>query len=514
MTLLQAVILGIIQGLTEFLPISSSAHLVLIPHLLGWQLYEEFLFPFDVLVQLGTLVAVIIYYRKDLVEILSAVIRGLRSRKPFEEEPARVGWLAVLATIPAGLIGLLIKDYVEVAFNSPSLTAVFLFVTAGLLILSEIIGKKNRELESLSWKDALWVGVFQVLSIFPGISRSGSTIAGGMTRHFARKPAGQFAFLLAIPILAAAGLLGVLDLLALDNFAEFLPLMAVGFIVSSVVGYLAIHWLIGYISHNSLLPFAGYCLILGAGSLLLLGLPQATPALAAESPAASVAPSRDVDVYRVALEPDLEWLLPAMNTCQEEFGQFNFFIQQKAAPENAELEDDVFIAFGEIVGLSDSVFQIGSDQLVLAVNPSNSFSNSTLKLAADIFSGELAAWDETAANCEDCFSSSPVTGDITIFVYPAESRIREFTRDLLPDGVTFASTALIAPGARQVREAIAADPNAIGLLPQKWLDGSVRQVTWLGETADLPSIPILAYTAINFDANLAAWLTCVQNRIG
>lgn len=165
MTLLQAVILGIIQGLTEFLPISSSAHLVLIPHLLGWELNKDFVFLFDVLVQLGTLVAVIIFYRKDLVEIFNSVIRGLRTLKPFEEEPARVGWLAVLATIPAGLIGLLIKDLVEEAFSSPTLTAVFLFVTAGLLILAEFIGKKNRELESLNWKDALWVGFFQVLSI-------------------------------------------------------------------------------------------------------------------------------------------------------------------------------------------------------------------------------------------------------------------------------------------------------------------------------------------------------------
>ncbi len=514
MTLLQAVILGIIQGLTEFLPISSSAHLVLIPHLLGWELNKDFVFLFDVLVQLGTLVAVIIFYRKDLVEIFNSVIRGLRTLKPFEEEPARVGWLAVLATIPAGLIGLLIKDLVEEAFSSPTLTAVFLFVTAGLLILAEFIGKKNRELESLNWKDALWVGFFQVLSIFPGVSRSGSTIAGGMTRHFGRKPAGQFAFLLAIPILAAAGLLGVLDLLVLEDLAEFLPLMVVGFIVSGMVGYFAIRWLIGYISHNSLLPFAGYCLILGAGSLLLLGLPQASPVLASESPVAPAAPSQEVDVYHVAVEPDLEWLLPAMNACREEFDQLDFFIYQQVAPSATEMADDVFIAYGEIAGLSDAIFQISSDQLVLAVNPSNPLTHSSMELAAGIFSGELAAWSDAAANCEDCFSSTPESSNITVFIYPAESRKREFTRDVLPDGMTFASTALIAPGAKQVRESLATDPAAIGFLPRRWLDGSVKEVAWQGEGVETLSIPILAYTANNFDANLAEWLTCVQNRIG
>ena len=224
MTLLQALILGIVQGLTEFLPISSSAHLVLVPHLLGWNLAEEFVFPFDVLVQLGTLVAVIVYFRKDLVEIITAVFRGIRNRKPFEETPARIGWLAVLATIPAGILGLLFKDRVESAFNSPIATSVFLLVTAGLLLAAEFIGKRTKDLEKLTWLDALWVGVFQAISIFPGVSRSGSTIAGGMTRNLDRKSAGQFSFIMAIPVFLAAGLLGFKDLLAIKTFLlTFLP---------------------------------------------------------------------------------------------------------------------------------------------------------------------------------------------------------------------------------------------------------------------------------------------------
>jgi undecaprenyl-diphosphatase len=511
MTFLQSIILGIIQGLTEFLPISSSAHLVLIPHLLGWDLNDEFVFPFNVLVQAGTLVAVIVYYRQDLLEIITSVVKGIRNRRLFEEEPARIGWLAVLATIPAGLIGFLFKDQVEAAFSSPSLTAVFLFLTAGLLILAEFAGKKTRELGELRWLDALWIGFFQVLSIFPGVSRSGSTITGGMTRNFDRKPAGQFAFLLAIPILAAAGLLGLLDLFELENLTDYLPLMAVGFIVSGMVGYLAIRWLIAYISNNSLLPFAGYCLILGAGSLLLFGLPEPTQA---PTTAALMPEPSEVETYQVSIEPDLEWLLPAMNACQQEADNLDILFGQEAVSDSSVLTDDVFIAYGEIQNLSDSVFQIGSDSLALASHPSLSLEDASSDLAAMIFSSNQKTWAEVREYCVECFSSASQSGDIVLFVYPSETRLRQATVELLPAGFHFASTALIAPGARQVRESLSADPNAVGFLPRKWLNSSVKEIHLTGTVGSTPQIPILAYTANHFDETLADWLICVQNRIG
>lgn len=511
MTFLQSIILGIIQGLTEFLPISSSAHLVLIPHLLGWDLNEEFVFPFNVLIQAGTLVAVIVYYRQDLLEIITSVVKGIRNRKLFEEEPARIGWLAVLATIPAGLIGFLFKDQVEVAFSNHSLTAVFLFLTAGLLILAEFAGKKTRELEELRWLDALWIGFFQVLSIFPGVSRSGSTITGGMTRNFDRKSAGQFAFLLAIPILAAAGLLGLLDLLELENLTAYLPLMAAGFIVSGIVGYLAIRWLIAYISSNSLLPFAGYCLILGAGSLLLFGLPEPTQAPTAVAP---IPEPSDIETYWVSIEPSLEWLLPAMNACQQEAGELDILFGQNAISGSSDLTNDIFIAYGEIQNLSDSVFQIGFDSLALAAHPSVPMIDASTTLAAQIFSANLKTWADAQESCVECFSSSPESGDIVLFIYPPETRLRQATVDLLPTGFHFASTALIAPGARQVRESLASDPAAIGFLPRKWLDSSVKEILLTGAVESAPQIPILAYTANQFDETLADWLICVQNRIG
>src|SRR3990170_8187485 len=157
MTIIQAIILGIVQGLTEFLPVSSSAHLVIIPYLFGWKLDEAVVFPFDVLVQLGTLTAVIYFFRRDLWEILNAVWNGLRSGKPFGAPAARLGWLLVLATIPAGVFGLLIKDVVEAVFKDAPVTALFLLVTALLLIIAEKIGKRSRGIASLTWKDALWI---------------------------------------------------------------------------------------------------------------------------------------------------------------------------------------------------------------------------------------------------------------------------------------------------------------------------------------------------------------------
>jgi undecaprenyl-diphosphatase len=264
MTLFQAFILGIVQGLTEFLPISSSGHLVLVPFLFGWELNPEQVFPFDTLVQMGTLVAVIIYFWKDLVSIVIAVFKGLADRKPFGTQDARLGWLLVLATIPAGLAGLLLEDMVEAAFHSARATAFFLLVTAALLLIAEWLGKRSREMDSMTWKDAIWIGLAQVLSLFPGVSRSGSTIAGGMTRDLKRSDAARFSFLMSVPIMLAAGGYSVYKLLKMPGLADFLPVMAVGFLTAGLVGYLSIRWLLGYLQNHSLKGFSIYVTVVAA----------------------------------------------------------------------------------------------------------------------------------------------------------------------------------------------------------------------------------------------------------
>jgi undecaprenyl-diphosphatase len=268
MSILQAIILGIIQGLTEFLPVSSSAHLVLTPYLLGWKIPAQQAFIFDVLVQLVSVVAVIAFFWTDLMTLLRAWLNGVLQRKPFADAQARLGWFLILATVPAGLAGLLVKDQIELAFASPVAAAAFLFVTAGMLTAAEYFSRQTRETEQLNWKDALWIGLAQALSVFPGVSRSGATISGGMARGLKRPAAARFAFLMSIPIMLAAGLLASLDLVKIPGFTSMLLVFIPGLLASTIVSYFAIRWLLRYLTHRSLYIFAVYCT--GLGTLILL----------------------------------------------------------------------------------------------------------------------------------------------------------------------------------------------------------------------------------------------------
>lgn len=267
LTVFQSIILGIVQGITEFLPISSSGHLVLTPFLLRWRLPDEHVFIFDVLVQVATLVAVIGYFWQDLVAILSGTLSGLLQRKPFATMEARLGWYLVLATIPASIIGLTIRSTVEAAFRSPYAAALFLLVTAIMLLVAERAGKRNRQMESLTWIDALMMGIYQTLALFPGISRSGATITGGMVQNLDRKTAARFSFLMSVPIMLAAGIISTVDLLKIHNLSEILPTFVPGFVASAVVGYFSIRWLLGFLVRHPLYVFAIYCLSLSLISL-------------------------------------------------------------------------------------------------------------------------------------------------------------------------------------------------------------------------------------------------------
>lgn len=269
MTDLQAAVLGVVQGLTEFIPVSSSGHLVLMPRFLGWHFSAEHSFIFDVLVQWGTLLAVFIYFRKDLTEIAAAFVHGIIRRRPFAEQNAIMGWYLVLATLPAVVFGLLCKDLVEQAFASPKMTGIFLLLTAALLVIAETAGHRDRSMHRLTWKDSLWIGFFQVLALLPGVSRSGATMAGGMTRHLDRSSAARFSFLMSVPIMLGAGVLAIKDLLELPASTEFLQPLLVGFLTAAMSGYIAIRWLIAYLSRHSLYLFAGYCAVLGISVLVL-----------------------------------------------------------------------------------------------------------------------------------------------------------------------------------------------------------------------------------------------------
>jgi len=269
MTIWQAFILGIVQGLTEFLPISSSGHLVITPFLLGWSIPEEQVFTFDVLVQMGTLIAVIIYFWKYLWKIVNAVLKGILEKKPFGSQDAKLGWLVVLATIPAIFGGLFLKDQVEEAFHSVQITAIFLLITALLMWVAERLSKQLNKMEDLSSLDAFIIGAFQVLAIFPGLSRSGATISAGILRKLKREEAAKFSFLMSIPIMFGAGVMSINDLLNVPNLTEFLPVLVVGFITSAIVGFLSIHWLLKFLNNNKLWLFSIYCVCISIITLVV-----------------------------------------------------------------------------------------------------------------------------------------------------------------------------------------------------------------------------------------------------
>ncbi len=268
MTLLQAFFLGIIQGITEFIPVSSTAHLIVAEKILGIP-FDERTFAFSVIVQLGTVLAMLIFFGKDIWQIVKAFLIGVAHGKPFENSDAHLGWLVIVATLPAGIVGFALQKIVQSNFEQPFLQAgIRLLVTAVLLTSVEYFDKRTRTLASATWKDALTVGLFQVLAIFPGASRSGSTIAGGMVRGFDRPSAARFAFLMSGPILLAAGLYESVSVIIMPNTTEFLPILIVGFVTAAIVGWLAVKWLINYLSKNSMYVFAIYCAVVGA--LLLI----------------------------------------------------------------------------------------------------------------------------------------------------------------------------------------------------------------------------------------------------
>lgn len=264
MTLLSALVLGIVQGLTEFIPVSSTAHLLVGEHLFGLPPGDAGVLAFTVLVQLGTLVSLFVYFRADVV----ALVRAFFAR-PFSSAANTLAWFVILGTVPALAAGVALRPLVKDLFRTPLLSAsIRLFFAAGLLTLAEYLGRRTRKLDSMKWRDALTVGLFQVLAIFPGSSRSGATISGGMLLGFERPSAARFAFLLSIPVMLAAGVWEANDILAMPDPGALLLPLSVGFVAAAVSGWLAIGWLISYLNRRSLYVFALYCAVGGVTCLL------------------------------------------------------------------------------------------------------------------------------------------------------------------------------------------------------------------------------------------------------
>lgn len=269
MTLFQAFFLGIVQGLTEFIPVSSTAHLLIVANLLGLA-EDERTFAFSVIIQLGTVFALLVFFWRDFYGITMAFLHSVQRHKPFDDFQSRLGLLVIVATIPALIAGFLLKDILNTIFTDTLVQGgVRLLFTAVLLVIAEYFDKRTRTLQSATWVDALSVGLFQVLALFPGASRSGTTIVGGMVRGFDRPSAARFAFLMSAPILIAAGAYESLKVIEMSGTRAFLPYLGMGFVTAAVVGWLTIKWLIAYLGKHSLYIFAAYCAIAGLVVLFL-----------------------------------------------------------------------------------------------------------------------------------------------------------------------------------------------------------------------------------------------------
>jgi len=263
---LEAVVLGIIQGLTEFLPISSSAHLRIFPELFGWGDPGA---AFTAVTQIGTEIAVLLYFRKDIWRIGSSWTRSLFQPELRGHLDSRMGWFIIIGSLPIVLLGLAFEDAIDSALRSLWIVATMLIVMGIVLGLADHYGGKERTLKDLTVRDAVLMGVAQAAALVPGVSRSGATISMGRALGYEREVTARYAFLLAIPAVVGAGVYKLKDVPGSDNPYGWGPTI-VATVVAFFVGYAAIAWLLRYISTRSFLPFVGYRIVLGAGVMALL----------------------------------------------------------------------------------------------------------------------------------------------------------------------------------------------------------------------------------------------------
>ena len=279
---LQAVILGLVQGASELFPVSSLAHGVIIPRLLGWNITENdnsFLI-FLVATHFATACALLVFYWQTWVSLAKGIFRSLSERQIKDSDPAaKLGWLLVVGTIPAGILGLLFQDQIRAIFVSPRSAAFFLMINGLVLLGAEYLRRRSRpdapghsmtrNLARVSWGQATGIGAAQTLALIPGFSRTGTSLVGGLVSRLSHEDAANFAFLLATPIIFAAALLKLPELALATNRALLAPCL-IGGLCAGVTAYLSVRFLTRYFQTKSLKPFGVYCLVAGAVASLLL----------------------------------------------------------------------------------------------------------------------------------------------------------------------------------------------------------------------------------------------------
>ena len=269
MSPIQAIVLGFFQGLTEFLPVSSTAHLRIVPAFLGW---EDPGAAFTAVTQLGTIAAVLLFFRADLLRITTAWLRSLRRPELRRSLDARMGWYIIVGTIPIGIFGLAFKDQIETEARSLYLIGVTLIALGLILLVADRVGARRRDVASVRLPDAVWVGVAQALALIPGVSRSGATISAALFRGFRRESAARFSFLLSVPAIVLSGLFELLSIAGGNEHQDTgILALALATGVAFIVGYVSIAFLLRWLSSHSTAIFVAYRIGLGSVVLALAG---------------------------------------------------------------------------------------------------------------------------------------------------------------------------------------------------------------------------------------------------
>lgn len=266
MTYTQGIVLGAVQGLTEFLPVSSSGHLILVPWLLGW---GESGITFDVALHLGTTLGVLLYFGRDWVRLIGAVLQGLVDPRARQGRDWRLAWQIVLGSIPAGVAGAALGSTVEDAVRQPEIVAALLIVFGLLLGYADRVAPRTRRIGSLDLRDALIIGAAQAIALVPGVSRSGITLTAGLLLGLDREAAARFSFLLSAPVIAGAALFEGFKSLRAGGLHGETAAFAVGIAASAITGLIAIRFLLGYLQRHSVSLFVGYRVVVGAALLLV-----------------------------------------------------------------------------------------------------------------------------------------------------------------------------------------------------------------------------------------------------
>ncbi|MGH3994264.1 MAG: undecaprenyl-diphosphate phosphatase [Pseudonocardiaceae bacterium] len=267
MSIFQSIVLGIVQGLTEFLPISSTAHLRIVPAFLGW---EDPGAAFTAVTQLGTMAAVLLYFREDLWRIARAWLRGLRDPAARRERDSRMGWYIVLGTIPIGVFGLIFRHEIESGARDLYLIATALIVMGLLLLVAERVSTRERDMDALTTRDGVAMGLAQALALVPGVSRSGVTITTGLFLGLDRTAAARFSFLLSVPAVVLSGAFELRDFVGEGGDSTGVPGLVVATLLAFAVGYASIAFLLRFLASHSTYVFVAYRVVLGCAVLGLV----------------------------------------------------------------------------------------------------------------------------------------------------------------------------------------------------------------------------------------------------